>query len=170
MIKMNKLEYYCLICSGELIALSANPIEDGQIMTHFQCISCQADHCYVEEPYIHPPEKTPAYNCKFCNQSCKYFSLKDDWSDYWRCDPCDTHYSQVLVGSDTMAWEMDMYTRVKGIKFCLRQFMQEKKSRLEQIPDNPDDTLIIIKDFDHLFPDVNPQNIQEKLPIYILFS
>ena len=172
MIKMDKLgAYECHLCKGQLIALSNNPLPSGKMLTHFQCMACQADHAYVEEPYIHPPERRPQKACKFCGQPCDYYSLADDWQDYWKCNSCQVHYSEWLKTlNEPYGESIEIYTQIKGFKFCLRQYITENKSRLEQVPNDPEGTLIIIKNFDHLFPDVTPSNIQEKLPIYILFS
>src|SRR5579885_3084128 len=171
MIKMEKTgNYKCSLCKGDLIPRSNNPLPDGQIWTHFQCLTCQADHYYTEKPYVAPPNNRPDKPCKFCGKLCEYYGLADDWQDYWKCDSCQVHYSSWLRGlNEPFGESVEIYTRIKDKTFCLRQYMPDNKSRLEMVPDDPEDTLLIIKDFDHLFPDVTPSNIQEKLPIYILF-
>lgn len=173
MIMMKELHpYLCLVegCTGDLFCTSEDPLSEDRMLTHFICNVCKTSHAYIESLHVLPRTQSPEKLCQFCNQQLDYFAMKDSWNDYYKCDTCKAHYRSYLRDVNNICIDVYLYTKINGKTFCLRQFSDTGKSRVDIIPDNLDDTIIVVKEFDFLFPDVTPQNIQDKLPIYILFS
>ncbi len=172
--KIELLKYNCPLCNADLITRSVdhthNATNQEVTKTNYRCIGCMEEYYSLEEPYTASPEKSPEYKCPYCNQLCTYMSLKDDWTDYWKCLPCKVSFSQSMMpnwkGIDTI----NMYTTLKGKLYVLRQFLSDNRSRIEMLPEDEEDTVVIAKEFKFLMPAVTPSNIQTKLLTYLVFS
>jgi len=168
------LKYSCPQCNADLatqgVDFSYDSTSGQQTRTNYQCIGCREQFYSIEEAYVAPTEKAPKYTCPYCHQPCSYLSLKDDWTDYWKCLPCKVAFSQTHdpkhAGIDTI----NMYTTIKDKLYVLRQFLRENRSRVDMLPEDEDDTIVIAKDFNFLFPNMLPSNIQQKLLTYLVFS
>jgi hypothetical protein len=124
----------------------------------------------MEQAYVAPPDKTPEYNCPYCHQQCTYLSLKDDWTDYWKCLPCKVAFCETYSANHKGIDTVNMYTTINDKLYVLRQFLRENRSRVDMLPADEEDTIVIAKDFDFLFPNILPSNIQQKLLTYLVFS
>lgn len=168
------MEYSCPHCNADLIVQSvdfAHAAVNGEATkTIFQCIGCLEYFYTVEDAHVTAPEKTPEYKCHFCQNQCIYLSLKDDWTDYWKCVSCKVSYSRSYDPNYTGTDVINMYTNINDKLYVLRQFPKEKKSRVDYLPADPEDTIVIVKDFNFLFPNITPANIETKLRTYITFS
>lgn len=168
------LQYNCPLCNADLIAEGTNfsfsSPSGEQTRTNYKCIGCHEQFYSVEEAHVLPADRTPEFTCFYCGKQCSYLSLKDDWTDYWKCTPCKASFSQYCdtnwKGIDTVS----LFTTIRGKLYVLRQFLNTGTSRVEMLPEDEEDTVVIAHEFKFLLPAVNPTNIQEKLPIYLLFS
>jgi len=168
------LKYSCPQCNADLIVkavdFSYDRINGEKTKTSYQCIGCREEFYSLEDAYVIAIEKAPEFNCPYCHQKCSYLSLKDDWTDYWKCLPCKVAFCQTFSANHTGIDTINMYTTIKGKLFVLRQFLRENRSRVDMLPEDPEDTIVIAKDFDFLFPNILPSNIQDKLLTYLVFS
>jgi len=167
------LEYSCPLCNADLITQGVDfPNSAGQEMTktRYRCVGCMEEYYSLEAAHVAAPDNTVEYNCPYCNKLCTYMSLKDDWTDYWKCLPCKVSFSQSQLpnwkGIDTI----NMYTTLSGNLYVLRQFLANGWSRVEMLPADEEDTVVIAYEFKFLMPAVTPTNIQQKLLTYLIFS
>lgn len=172
--QINFLEYGCPYCNADLhvhsVDFSHESINGESTKTTFQCIGCKEFFFTIEAAYVAPVDKAPEYKCPYCQAPCTYLSLKDDWTDYWKCTPCKTSYSQTYNPQHKGIDTVNMYATINNKLFVLRQFIHSETSRIDLLPGNEDDTIIIVNSFNFLFPNVTPANIQTKLLTYIVFS
>lgn len=168
------LQYSCPQCNASLfvqgVDFSYDSANGAKTKTSYQCLGCREEFYSIEQAHVAEADKAPEYHCPYCHQLCDYLSLKDDWTDYWKCLPCKVAFCQTYnantIGIDTI----NMYTTIKDRLYVLRQFIRENRSRVDMLPEDEEDTIVIAKDFDFLFPNVLPSNIQEKLLTYLVFS
>jgi ribosomal protein L37AE/L43A len=110
-------------------------------------------------------------HCPYCNKTLDNMSVIDDWYNYWRCNNCKVSHEEIIYAPNHfVSKSSSMYCEIKGKIYCLHQFYNYNFSRIELIPKNLNDTIIIVAEFNFLFPNVTPQNISQKLSTYILFS
>lgn len=168
------LKYSCPQCNADLITQAVDFSYDathGEVTkTSYQCRGCKEEFYSLEEAYVAPPEKTPEYLCPYCHQQCTYLSLKDDWTDYWKCLPCKVAFSYMFSPNHKGIDTVNMYTTINDKLYVLRQFLREGRSRVDMLPADEEDTIVIAKEFGFLFPNVLPSNIQQKLLTYLVFS
>lgn len=168
------LKYSCPQCNADLMTqavdFSYNHSDGSKTKTTYQCIGCLEEFYSIEEAHVAEPDKAPEYICPYCHDKCAYLSLKDDWTDYWKCLPCKVSFCQTLDPVYKGMEIINMYTTIKGKLYVLRQFLRDGRSRVDMLPEDEDDTIVIAKDFDFLFPNITPANIQQKLLTYLVFS
>jgi DNA-directed RNA polymerase subunit RPC12/RpoP len=168
------LRYSCPQCNADLavqaVDFSYDSTNGEATKTSYRCIGCLEEFYSIEEAYVSEPDKTPEYICPFCHDKCVYLSLKDDWTDYWKCLSCKVSYCQSLNPSWKGIEMTNMYTTLNSRMYVLRQFLNENRSRIDMLPEDEEDTIVIAKDFDFLFPNITPSNIQQKLLTYLVFS
>lgn len=178
--KVEILQYTCPNCNGDLIPDGVNfsfgnPGEE-QTKQHYRCSGCSEQFYSIEEAHVLPAEKTPEFTCFYCGKQCTYLSLKDDWTDYWKCLPCKVSYSQFYdptwKSSPTQKGvnTISLFTTINNKMYVLRQFLDKGTSRVEMIPEDEEDTVVIVYEFKFLLSSVTPSNIHIKLPVYMLFS
>jgi transcription elongation factor Elf1 len=165
--KIELNEYQCPICSNDLRVDSVS-LMGTETKTYFSCHSCNEKYFSSEIPDV--SQRSPEFTCLFCHVKPQYLSLSNDWSDYWRCDACDCSFEARYLPDWDGLNTINMYAELKGKRYCIRQFLAENLTRIETIPVTDADAVVKIAEFDFLMPHVNPQNIVEKLPVYILFS
>lgn len=167
-------EYGCPICNADLSATGVDFSYDrengAKTKTTYKCIGCMEEFYSIEDAYEAPPEKTPPFLCTFCGRQTKYLNLKDDWTDYYKCVPCKTSFERSFSPHYEGVQTINMYTTLNGHLYVLRQFMEKDKSRIEMLPEDPEDTVVIAQVYDFLLPNVTPQNIREKILTYLVFS
>jgi len=172
--KIEILQYSCPQCNADLIVKAVdflyNQMDGEKTKTSYQCIGCREEFYSLEQAHVSNTSLTPEYKCPYCHQQCSYLSLKDDWTDYWKCLPCKVAFQQTYSANFAGIDTINMYTTIKGKLFVLRQFLRENRSRIDMLPEDPEDTIVIAKDFNFLFPNLLPSNIQEKLLTYLVFS
>jgi len=170
------LKYSCPQCNADLavqaVDFSYDSTNGEKTKTTYRCMRCYEEFYSIEEAYVAPEDKTPEpkYICPYCHQPCSYLSLKDDWTDYWKCLSCKVSFSDTYSANHKGIDTVNMYTTIKGKLYVLRQFLRENRSRVDMLPEDPEDTIVIAKDFDFLFPNILPSNIQDKLLTYLVFS
>ncbi len=167
-------EYGCPYCNGNLIVqgvdFSYEAVSGESTKTTYRCAGCYEEFYSVEEAHVAEPERAPEYKCPYCGQSCKYLSLKDDWTDYWKCAPCKVSFSESYNPNTKGIEIVNMYTTINDKLYVLRQFMKDGTSRVDLLPEDEEDTIVIAYQFNFLFPNINPSNIQNKLLTYLVFS
>jgi len=172
--QINFLEYGCPYCNADLVVhgvdFSYESVNGESTKTTFQCVGCKEFFYTIEDAHVSSPDRTPEYKCPYCLQQCTYLSLKDDWTDYWKCNPCKTSFSQSYSPDYKGIDIVNMYATINDKLYVLRQFTRSGTSRIDLLPQNEDDTIMIVKEFNFLFPNVLPSNIQTKLLTYIVFS
>ena len=168
------LSYSCPQCNGQLHVKSVDFSYESTVgtatKTSYQCIGCLEQYYTIEQAHVAEPEKAPEYICPYCHQQCSYLSLKDDWTDYWKCLPCKVSFSQSFNPNWQGIEMSNMYTTISGRMYVLRQFFNENRSRIDMLPEDEEDTIVIAQAFDFLFPNITPANIQQKLLTYLVFS
>lgn len=174
------LKYSCPVCNADLIIngvdFSYDKDKGKKTKTRYKCIGCHDQFYSIEWAYVSSPDKTPEHICPYCHeQLCLYLSLKDDWTDYWECLPCKVSFQNGNISTYPVPKEnyieiVNMYTTINDKLYVLRQFIKENRSRIEMLPADEEDTVVIAQDFDFLFPNVLPTNIQQKLLTYLVFS
>ena len=172
--QINLLEYSCPHCNADLIVhgvdFNYESVNGEATQTTYRCIGCLNFFYTIEQAHVASEDSRPEYKCPYCQKQCSYLSLKDDWTDYWKCIDCKASYqgtySPVNTGIDTL----NMYTTINNKLYVLRQFMHENRSRVDLLPEDPEDTIVIAYNFDFLFPNITPSNIQQKLLTYLVFS
>lgn len=172
--KIDILQYSCPACNADLVATGSNfsfgqPGEE-QTRTNYKCQGCHQEFYSIEEAHVLPPEKTPEFTCFYCGKQCTYLSLADDWTDYWKCLPCKVSYSQFYDPSWNGIDTISLFTTINNKLYVLRQFLSQGRSRVEMLPEDEEDTVVIAYEFNFLLTSVTPSNIQTKLPTYLLFS
>lgn len=172
---MRKIEvgrYNCPKCNADLLTNAVDFYFDGQTMStsQWKCTGCHEEFYSVEQPYVATPDKSPPFMCPYCEQDAIYVSLYDDWSDYWKCIPCRVTFERCWMTHQSGIHTVNMYALLDSNLYVLRQYLQENKSRIDLLPRNLDDTVIIAKEFPYLLPSVIPINIKEKLKTYLVFS
>lgn len=172
--KVEVLEYNCPICNADLWPIandfSVDKERGEKTVTTMQCQGCKEKFYTEEEAHVSPEDKRPLFNCRYCGRQCGYLSLKDDWSDYWRCLPCRVTYEQRYSPGYTDVQTINMYTTINGKLYVMRQFIDRNRTRVELLPENLEDTVVIAQEFPFLFPNVTPFNVAEKLLTYLIFS
>ena len=163
------LQYTCPLCNAQLSCQAVDHYDDYS-RSHFKCMGCMEDFYSEEKPHVAEPDKTPKMSCLFCEQQCLYLSLKDDWSDYWKCLPCKVSYERSFHPDYEGLETCNMYTEIRGHLYVLRQYYWENRARIEMLPEKLEDTVVIAKEFAFLMPTVTPSNIKEKLITYLVFS
>lgn len=173
---MRKIEvdrYNCPRCNASLRCVSMDIIyvygETDQCKTTFKCCGCQKEFYSMERPGP-MPANTPEFTCPFCKESANYVPLRDSWADYWKCLPCKSTFEQTSISDREEIDVINMYTSLNGHLYVLRQYVHENWSRVELLPENLEDTVVIAHEFKFLMPNITPANIQEKLYTYLLFS
>lgn len=95
-------------------------------------------------------------NCHYCNLPCINPPIITGVQESsWSCYSCNTHYHTDKI---------NMTTTLNGRKVCLQFQLYDNAADLFYT----DGCETIIK-FNHL-PNITPQNIKEKLKLYLLFS
>lgn len=172
--KIDIQQYSCPICAAQLIPDGVNFSfgSPGEEMTrqNYKCSGCPEQFYSLEEAYVLPADKTPEFTCFYCGAQCTYLSLQNDWTDYWKCTPCKATFSFMYNKDWADTDIISLFTTINNKLYVLRQFLREGTSRIEMLPDNEEDTIVIAYEFKFLMPSVNPTNIHEKLPTYMLFS
>lgn len=163
------LQYTCPSCNAQLSCQAVDHYDDKSVSI-FKCLGCMEEFYSQEQAHVAEPGKAPKLDCQFCNQPCTYLSLKDDWSDFWKCLPCKVSYEQSFHPSREGLEASCMYTEIRGHLYVLRQYYWENRSRVELLPEDLDDTVVIAREFPFLMPTVTPSNIKEKLITYLVFS
>lgn len=170
--KIEILTYTCPLCNGDLacaaLDFSFKKELGGRTKTSYKCMACGEGFYSLEEAA--EITTTPDFNCPYCKEKTANLNLKDDWSDYWKCVPCKVSFERTYSPAFEGIRTVNMYTVLHGSLYVLRQFMDTQKSRIEMLPEDPDDTVAIAQEFEYLFPNVNPTNIQDKLATYLIFS
>lgn len=167
------LQYTCPLCNAQLSCQAVDHYytpDGGKSTTRFKCIGCMEEFYSQEEAHVAEPDKSPKLDCPYCNVPCTYLSLRDDWTDYWKCLPCKVSYEQSFHPDHSGIETTNMYTTIRGHLYVLRQYHWENRSRLEMLPENLDDTVVIAMMFPFLFPNVTPANIENKILTYLVFS
>lgn len=171
--KLEQFEYSCPSCTGELVVVGIDFNYDdieSRCKSTYECIACKERFYHVEEPHITPENKAAKYRCQYCGKQCANLGLANDWTDYWKCVPCKVSYESGYVPGRPDLQTINMYTTINGHLYVMRQFMHRIKTRIEMLPDDVDDTVVIAHEFPFLLPSVNPANIQNKLLTYLIFS
>lgn len=107
-------------------------------------------------------------NCDFCNQ---LLTVNDGCDGHWSvCLACNVSFQATYATDWTTTDIISMQTYINGRTYVLRQFLSLKASRVDIIPDDPEDTIIIACNFNFLLPSVTPTNIRDKLLTYLIFS
>lgn len=163
------LQYTCPLCNAQLSCQAIDHYEEFS-RTHFKCMGCMEDFYSQEKPHVGSLGSEPSLACPFCEKPCTYLSLKDDWTDYWKCLPCRVSFEDSFNPNRKGIETSNMYTTLRGHLYVLRQYHWENRCRIEMLPENEDDTVVIAKEFPFLLPAVTPSNIQEKLLTYLVFS
>lgn len=163
------LQYTCPLCNAQLSCQAVDHYED-YTRTLFKCMGCMEEFYSQEKAHVAEPEKAPKLDCQFCGQPCTYMSLQDDWTDYWKCLPCKVSYEQSFHPNREGLESSNMYTEIRGHLYVLRQYYWEERSRIELLPEDTEDTVVIAREFPFLMPTVTPSNIKEKLTTYLVFS
>ena len=152
--KIEILTYTCPSCNGDLscaaLDFSFNKELGGRTKTSYICMAC-GDWFYSMEEAA---EEISDFPCLYCQEKATYLSLRDDWSDYWKCIPCKVSFERTYSPTFDGVRTINMYTVLHGSLYVLRQFMDKDKSRIEMLPENPDDTVAIAQEFEYLFPNV----------------
>lgn len=172
--RLEKFEYDCPVCAAPLVVHGTDfcyQVDKGEeTKTTYKCGGCGEMWSYIEKAYISPEDVAPQFNCMFCKQKCHYLSLKDDWSDYWKCLPCKVSYEQRINNHE---WNgintINMYTMIKDNLYVLRQHLDLVKSSIVMLPEDIDDTIVTASEFLFLMPNITPSNIQSKLLTYLVF-
>jgi DNA-directed RNA polymerase subunit RPC12/RpoP len=172
--QIETMEYSCPVCAADLICQAVDFSYDNtngeNTKTSYQCIGCGGVFYSIEQAYVAEPDKTPEFICPYCKQQADYLSLKDDWTDYWKCPPCKVSFQSTYRTDWKDVDIINMYTTIKTRLYVLRQFLSLNRSRVDMLPADPEDTVVIACDFDFLLPNVLPSNIHEKLLTYLVFS
>lgn len=172
--QINFLEYGCPFCNADLhvygVDHSYESTNGAATKTTFQCVGCKEYFYTVEDAHVADPNRAPEYKCPYCGQQCSYLSLKDDWTDYWKCTPCKVSFSHFNYVDSTGVDIINMYATINNRLYVLRQFPRQGTSRIDLLPVNEEDTIMIVQEFSFLFPNVLPSNIETKLLTYIVFS
>lgn len=167
-------EYSCPICNDDIAAtgvdFSYEKDEANQTKTTYKCLGCSEKFYSIEYATEAHSGKTPHFLCLFCGKQAKYLSLKNDWTDYWKCLPCKASFEQSYSPHYEGIQTVNMYTNIGGHLYVLRQFMEDKRARIEMLPEDPEDTVVIAYEFEFLLPNVTPANISEKIKTYLVFS
>lgn len=167
-------EYSCPICNADLhqvgvdFSYQADKGEDTK--TTYQCQGCNEKFCTKEEAHVSKPEEQPAFNCRYCGKRCSYLSLCDDWSDYFKCINCKVSYERRYDPGFPDVQTINMYTVLNGNLYVMRQFIDQNRTRVEMLPNDIEDTVVIAQEFAFLIPNITPSNIQDKLLTYLIFS
>lgn len=170
--KIEILQYSCPTCNAELICQAVDFSNDstGRTRSTYKCAGCMEEFYSVEHAYIAEPEKTPELACLYCEKQCTYLSLRDDWTDYWKCLPCKVSYEKSFHPNHGGIQVSNMYTTLNNKLYVLRQYYLENRSRVEMLPEDEEDTVVIARVFPFLMPTVNPTNIRDKILTYLVFS
>lgn len=170
--KIEILTYTCPLCNGDLactgVDFSFKKNLGCHTKTSYKCLACKEEFYSIDEAA--EITTTPDFNCPFCQEKTTNLNLRDDWTDYWKCVPCKCSFEQTYSPTFDGIRTINMYTVLHGALYVLRQYMDRGKSRIEMLPENPDDTVAIAQEFEYLFPNVLPSNIQDKLATYLIFS
>ena len=160
--------YRCMECGADLVFISTDILDVGS-RTEYRCrnANCYTGYYEVGGELIHNADNRPQLDCPYCNQECEYISFKDDWADHWKCNHC-----QVQIDKNPFEEEKvyTLFYKHNDRQFALRLFWQSKTSRIDYIPKDPEDTMVVVAYFDFLLDNVTPQNIHTKLPTYVIFS
>jgi hypothetical protein len=168
-------EYSCPICNADLhqigVDFSYRQDKGEETKTTYQCQGCNERFCSVENAHVEMRVGvTPEFACRFCGKQCSYLSLADDWSDYFRCLPCRVSYERRYSPGFPDVQTINMYTELNGNLYVMRQFIDQNRTRVEMLPSDIEDTVVIAQEFSFLIPNITPSNIQEKLLTYLIFS
>lgn len=173
---MRKIEvgiYNCPKCNADLFCTATDMyfMSKDVVKTrcNFKCLGCGTEFYSMELTGVGAPN-SPVYICQYCEKRTEYIPLRDSWADYWKCVPCQVSFEQTWMSSRTGIDVINMYTNLQGNLYVLRQYLHSSKSRVELLPENLEDTVVIAQEFPYLLPTVNPANIREKLLTYLLFS
>lgn len=172
---MRKIEvgrYNCPKCNADLLISTVDFCFDDrpETTTRWKCRGCREEFYSLERPYVASKEKGPHFMCPYCERDATYVALCDDWSDYWKCIPCRVSFEQSWFSEFTGVHTVNMYTNINGNLYVLRLFFRENKSRIDMLPQELEDTVMIAKEFPFLLSNVIPINVKEKLQTYLLFS
>ncbi len=171
---LQAFEYNCPVCSADLVVqgvdFSYHAGGEAESRSTFECSACKERFSYIEKPYVAPADKTPEFKCRYCGKQCHNVSLTDDWTDYWKCLPCKVSFEHRYDPGYPDVQTINMYTMFNGRLYVMRQFMDRSKTRVEMLPENVEDTVMIVHDFPFLLPNINPSNIHDKLLTYLIFS
>ncbi len=163
------LQYTCPLCNAQLSCQAIDHYESIS-RTQYKCMGCMEDFYSEEKPHVQEPDQSPKLDCTYCGQPCTYLSLRDDWTDYWKCLPCKVSYEQSFHPDFKGIETTNMYTVIRNYLYVLRQYHYENRCRIELLSENVEDTVVIAKEFPFLLPTVTPTNIKEKLTTYLVFS
>jgi DNA-directed RNA polymerase subunit RPC12/RpoP len=170
--KIEILTYTCPLCNGDLMCaaldFSFKKELGGRTKTSYKCMACGESFYSIEDAV--ETNQPSEFHCLYCKEKATYLSLRDDWADYWKCVPCKVSFERTYSPAFEGIQTVNMYTVLHGSLYVLRQFMDCQKSRVEMLPENPEDIVAIAREFDYLFPNVNPININSKLSTYLLFG
>jgi hypothetical protein len=171
--RLETFEYSCPICTADLVVVGVDFnhfSNEDESKTTFACTGCKERFHHIEKPYVSPKDKTPEFKCQYCGGQCSNLALTDDWTDYWKCLSCRTSYEHRYDPGYQDVQTINMYTTINGHVYVMRQFMDRIKTRIEMLPEDVEDTVVIAQEFSFLLPSVTPINIQDKLLTYIIFS
>lgn len=161
-------KYTCPRCNASLLTIAEDLMCGIQMTTRYKCAGCHEEYYSIE--YINTVKQPPELKCPFCKKPADYFVVSDSWVDYWKCLPCRSTFEQMYTLKHEGLTTIQMYTNIRNKLYVLRQFLSINKSRIEMLPENIEDTVVIAQDFAFLLPSVTPENIQEKLMTYLVFS
>lgn len=108
------------------------------------------------------------YICQFCGNATKYiYSHHTIPEDTFKCFKCDTYFIADRTGKLN---QMSMNCSLKEKKYQLQMWYIHNMTRIIILPDNKEDTIIIVAEFPGTLSKVNPKNISNKIETYITFS
>jgi hypothetical protein len=171
--RLDAFESSCPSCTADLVIVGVDfyHSSDGdESKSTFECSGCKERFHHIEKPYVAPKDKTPDFKCRFCGRQCTNMALTDDWTDYWKCLSCKTSYEHRYDPGFPDVQTINMYTTINGHLYVMRQFLDRIRTRIEMLPEDVEDTIVIAHEFPFLLPAVNPTNIQDKLLTYLIFS
>ena len=173
--QIDRGQYYCPSCKNELYVEGTDFINhvhggvSGDTKINWKCFSCQEKFFTLEKSYVYPSDKAPQFNCLYCNGPTKFHSLFNDWTDYRKCDVCNVSFESSYSANHIGAETINLYTIINDRQYVVRQFMWQNKCRVDFIPEDINELVVKVAEFDFILPQVTPANIQEKLKTYILF-
>lgn len=112
------------------------------------------------------------HTCEFCSQQCKYVSQDVDEQIYglplwFTCKTCNVGYEKHLNGNLIMT---RFYAYLNGKTYSLDLIHSFKEARIIYIPDNVEDTIVVVLNIKDIDFKITPNNCHSKIETYITFS